>query len=117
VVGEAIGTGGEASPAGVKEATPGPCRAELGGSFDRVTWRPYTALANIEETREAPSRMAGNLWPRAVRKMNSQTPQRSARTWHQPTEWWLQQQEQQQERQQVEHRISRSTGSEDPPAR
>ncbi|KAK9915750.1 hypothetical protein WJX75_003597 [Coccomyxa subellipsoidea] len=44
-------------------------------------------------------------------------PRRSARTRHQPTEWWLHQQERQQERQQAEHRIPRSTGSEGPPAR
>jgi hypothetical protein len=44
-------------------------------------------------------------------------PRRSARTRHQPTEWWLHQQERQQERRQAEHRIPRSTGSEGPPAR
>ena len=43
-------------------------------------------------------------------------PRRSARTRQRPTEWWLQQ-EQQQQQQQMEHRISRSTGSEGPPAR
>lgn len=41
-------------------------------------------------------------------------PRRSARTRQQPTQWWLQQEQQQQ---QVEHRISRSTRSEGPPAR
>ena len=43
-------------------------------------------------------------------------PRRSAHTRHQPTEWWVQQQEKRQERQQVEHRISRSTRIEGPPA-